>query len=163
MTTRFFAAAISLLLLACAGPMRSAGGDADAHHVVSTDWFVATEPYQSGHMAVLLSSLVTAPSDTTKGEGEYMVLMDGQKIWAKYQYRTRQAIKEDLKVGTIVIVADKNNEGLYQIPENRAEVVRIGWFMGTITDLTDLYKNEVSVSGEFRVQPDALRVIVAGN
>ena len=114
-------------------------------------------------MAVLLSSLVTAPSDTTKGEGEYMVLMDGQKIWAKYQYRTRQAIKEDLKVGTIVIVADKNNEGLYQIPENRAEVVRIGWFMGTITDLTDLYKNEVSVSGEFRVQPDALRVIVAGN
>lgn len=137
---------------------RSRAPGEDEHHLVAEDWFIGESPYQSGWMYVRLAKQLTSPSEGTKGEGEFMNI-DGSKIWTKYYYRTRPAAKDDIKLGVVVIVPEKSDEGVYVPPVDRDESRQIGWFMGTVTDLTDMFKNEVAV-GEYKVRPEALRVIV---
>lgn len=145
-----------------AGPSasRSRAPGEDEHGLVADDWFVADEAYRSGWIYVKLAKQMIAPTEGTKAEGEYM-LIDGQKIWTKYYYRTRPATKDDLRLGAIVIVFDRSDGCCYEPPKDRDNARSTAWWMGTVTDLTDLFKNEVAV-GEFKVRPEAMRVIVAG-
>jgi hypothetical protein len=65
---------------------------------------------------------------------------------------------DDLKVGKVVFMADLGEGEIYRPPHSRQETLENRWFMGTVTDASDLYKQEVRV-GEFRVNINAMRVV----
>jgi hypothetical protein len=47
-----------------------------------------------------------------------------------------------------------------QPQEQRVCPARCNWFMAKITDISDLYKGYVTVSGGYKVNPKNLRVLV---
>ncbi len=138
----------------------AAGGD-DDHFIQSDDYFVQKHDLE-GHawIWVDLAKAVTAPSSGSKGEGEFMKVRDGQNYWTKYYWQTRIANKSELKLGMHVIAFNDNRRNdIYQAPEKKDRARGGGWFYAKITDMSDLYKGYVTVSGNYKVSPGNLRVI----
>jgi len=134
----------------------------DAHYLQGDDYFVA-ERALGGEtwIRVMTAKMVTAPTAQTKNEGKFMQIADGKEIWTKYYWATRPASAGDIKIGTVIIALDiQGDEEIYRSPEDQQEAKTSFWFMAKITDVSDLYKGYVTVSGGYKVSPKALRVII---
>lgn len=134
----------------------------DDHYIQSDDYFISKEPYKTQTwMYVQLAKMKTPASAETKNEAEFMQVTDGNDVWTKNFWQTRIATKADLKLGAVVIVLDATgDEGVYRAPENKEEARTSSWFIAKITDLSDMYKGYLTVSGGYKVDPKAIRVIV---
>ena len=102
----------------------------------------------------------TPATAQTKNEAEFLTVRDGEEIWTKYYYKTRIAAKPELKLGLEVFVFDMNDNDIYRAPENKDEAIGNNWFMAKITDMSDMYKGYVTVSGGYKVKFDNIRVAV---
>ncbi len=134
----------------------------DDHFIQSDDYFISKEPYKTqAWIYVHLAKMKTPATAETKNEAEFMQVGDGSELWTKNYWQTRMATKDDLRLGVVVIVLDsQGDEGVYRAPENKEEARTSSWFIAKITDLSDLYKGHLTVSGGYKVDPKALRVIV---
>jgi len=134
----------------------------DDHFIQPDDYFISNDDFKSqAWIRVTLAKMKTPPSAATKNEAEFMQVLDGKDIWTKYYWSTRIAGSEELKIGAVVIMLDQSgDEGVYRAPENKDEARQVSWFMAKITDMSDLYKGYVTVSGGYKVDPKAIRVIV---
>ncbi len=134
----------------------------DDHFIQPDDYFISKEDFKSQPwIYVALAKMKTPPTATTKSEAEFMQVTDGKDVWTKYYWSTRIAASEELKIGTVVIMIDlPGDESIYRAPENKDEARQTSWFMAKITDMSDLYKGYVTVSGGYKVNPKAIRVIV---
>jgi hypothetical protein len=109
--------------------------------------------------------MLQAPSAQTRGEGLFLVLgpgagyAAGQRVWTRFYWRTRIATPEDIRLGKDVFASDLTQDGIYRQPNDRQESLNAGWWTGAITDLTDLYKQQVTVAGDYHVHIGALRVL----
>ena len=132
----------------------------DEHYIQQDDYFVATEPLgQSSWIYVKLAKMVTPPATQTKQEAEFYQIIDGNKLWTKHYWKTRRANKGELKLGAVVVAFEKQGENeVYFAPESKEESRGGSWFMAKITDVSDLYKNFVTVSGNYKVSIGNLRV-----
>ncbi len=134
----------------------------DAHFIQQDDYFIAGKAMGGNTwIRVDLAKMITPPDIKTKNEGKFMQIGDGKEVWTKYFWKTRVAVPADIKIGTLVIVLDiAGDESIYRAPENYEEAKTTAWFMAKITDISDLYKGYVMVSGGYKVNPKAIRVIL---
>ena len=138
----------------------------DPQFVDSADYFVRTEPYEGGYGGgVTLARMVRAPTTASSGEAEFVSLQNtgglrsGQRIWTRHFWRTQPATQQDLRDGATVIAFDAQTDGVYRKPQDRFEALTTGWWIGAVTDLSGMFRGEVQ-AGDYRVRPDALRVMV---
>ncbi len=155
----WFAALITVMLCI---PSFTLVAEEDEHFIQTDDFFISREAFKNqDYIYVNLAKLTQEPTKETKQEGQFMQVVDGKTVWTKNYYETRVATPEDLKIGTIVIVAEiTDSDEVYRAPENKDEARTCSWFMAKITDVSDLYKNIATVSGGYKVNDDAFRVIV---
>ncbi|MBM9502270.1 hypothetical protein JWG44_18625 [Leptospira sp. 201903071] len=133
----------------------------DAHYIQPDDFFISKEEFKNQSWIYLhLAKQLTPPSAKTKSEGEFLQVHDGNKVWTKFFYSTEIAKQNDLKIGINVIIADLGTEDGYRAPENKEEARTCSWFIAKITDVSDLYKGVVTVSGGYKIKVDAIRVPV---
>ncbi|TGL63383.1 hypothetical protein [Leptospira sarikeiensis] len=134
----------------------------DSHYIQPDDFFISREEYtDQTYINVYIGKEMTPASATkTKGEGEFLQVTDGKKYWTKYFYMTRLATDKDLKLGTKVIMFDMGTEDGYRAPATKEEARTGSWFMATITDVSDLFKGIVTVSGGYKIQKNNIRAIV---
>jgi hypothetical protein len=136
----------------------------DAQSVDSADYFVRSDEYQGGYGGyVALARMIRPPTSATGGEAMFMALQShagyrsGQRFWTRYFWKTRTALPADVRVGTTVLVFDAADHNVYRAPRDRFEAVLGSWWMGAVTDLTAMHRQEVGV-GDYQVRPNALRV-----
>lgn len=134
--------------------------DADAHYIQPSDYFISDREFPNqGWIYVHLAKVVTEPTAQTKYEGKFMKIHDGKEIWTKYYWKSRIASKAEIKLGATVISFDDNIvDNIYMAPKNKDQARNGQWFMGKITDTTDLYKGYVTVAGGYKIDVDNLRI-----
>lgn len=135
----------------------------DQQFVADSEFFVADQDYNGGWQWVVLARMVRPPSDTTHGEAQFMSMGGnrpaGERFWSRYFWSTKLATPADLKIGKVVFCADLSEGDVYRAPRNRHEVVENRWWMATITDDSDAYKQQL-LMGDYRANIGALRVAV---
>ena len=140
------------------------GGDTagDAQYIQPDDFFISEEPFKGQNwIRVTLAKQLKAPSAQTKSEGQFMQVLDGKEVWTKYYYRTRIATSSDIRMGAVIIALDVcGDEEVYRAPESKEDARTSPWFMAKITDVSDLHKGFVTVSGGYKVSVEALRIQV---
>jgi len=146
---------LSLLLLATTPVF----AEDDDHYINSDHYFIAQEKLTTGWIRVNLATLKTAATAQSKNEAEFITVKNGEELWTKFYYKTRIAAKEELKIGLEVIGFDVADNDLYRAPENKDEALQSDWFMAKITDVSDMYKGFVTVSGGYKIKIDNIRVV----
>ena len=151
-----------IFALLMSGFVTNAVAEEDQQYVLDDEYFISTEVFKNQDwIRVTLAKQQKAPSKETKNEDQYIQTGDGKTLWTKNFWKTGPALPEELKLGQIIIVLDAADEnGLYRTPENRDEAMTGSWFMAKVTDLSDLYKDIVTVSGGYKVKKDALRALL---
>jgi hypothetical protein len=134
----------------------------DDQYIQADDYFISDDAFTSqAWIWVSLSKMVTPPTESSKKEAEFMKVTDGNKVWTKYYYKSVIAMKSDLKLGTVIIgFNDNNRDDIYMPPDSKTSARGGAWFLGKITDLTDLYKGFVTIAGNYKLSPKNLRVLV---
>ncbi|HDP80005.1 MAG TPA: hypothetical protein ENN21_04090 [Spirochaetes bacterium] len=139
------------------------GTAGDAHFVQADDYFIGEKDLgRDTWIRVSMAKMLTPPTAQTKNEGKFMQIADGKEQWSRYYWSTRVATKADLRLGAIIIAFDvAGDESVYRSPESLEEAQTNPWFMAKITDMSQLHKGYVMVSGGYKVDVDNLRVAVA--
>ena len=152
--TRWSVIAVALL------PLGSNAATEDVHFLQPDDVFIADRALgKETYIYVKLAKTITAPSPGTRNEGEFMQVADGQNKWTQFVWRTRLATKEDLKLGQhFIAFHDHGVDGVYQAPTKKESARGNKWWYAKITDLTDTYKGYVTVSGNYKVGLNNLRI-----
>lgn len=152
-----FLSVFSLVLLFSSAPVSAE----DDHYIDDEHYFISREKLTSGWMSVTLATMKTPATVETKNEAEFLTVADGEEVWTKFFWKTRVLQKSEIKKGLLVIAFEgRNDEGVYCAPENKDEALGSPWFMAKITDLSDMYKGYVTVSGGYKVKVDNIRVAV---
>lgn len=135
----------------------------DKHYIQADDYFITDEEFTSQEwIYVHLAKMKTPATAETKNEAEFMKVKDGNDVWTKNFWQTRIATADDLKLGTVVIILDlQGDKGTYSAPRTKDDARQGTWFMAKITDVSDLYKKYVTVSGGYKVNLDGMRVRVS--
>jgi len=154
---------IAVALLALGSRAANAQQRLDQQFLADSEFFVADQDYNGGWQWVVLARMLRPPSDSTKGEAQFMAIgagkNAGERFWSSFFWRTGVAKPSDLTVGKVVFCADLSDNDVYRPPHNRQEALENRWWMATITDMSDMYKQEMRV-GEWRVNPNAMRIAV---
>ncbi len=133
----------------------------DDHFIQNDDYFTQKHGLDNNAwMYVELAKMITPPSAETKREGEFMKIKDAQNYWTRYFWKTRIASKKELKLGMHVIAFNDNHrDDLYRAPEKKSSARGGSWFYAKITDMSDMFRGFVTVSGNYKVGLKNLRVI----
>ena len=133
----------------------------DAHWVQADDYFVATRAFTSGWLGVSIAKMKEPATAASKGEALFFVIHDGRELNSAYFYRTRPALKADLVLGNLLICFDNNpKDRVRRAPRDKDNARPGDWWLGRITDLSDLAKGYATLAGSYHCAPDALRAIV---
>ena len=134
----------------------------DNHFLQADDYFIQEHPLENrSWMYVSLAKVVSPPSSSTKGEGEFMKVANGQNQWTGNYWRTRIAGKSEMKLGMhVIIFNDNRRDGVYQAPDKKERARGGAWFYAKITDMSDIYKGYVTVSGNYKIGLNNLRAII---
>ena len=113
-------AAVAFVFALCAVP---AFAEEDEHYIQPDDYFISKDAFKDQDwIHVNLSKMQEAPKKETKGEARFMQVGDGKSVWTKYYWKTRKAVKEDFKIGAVVIMMDvAGDESIYRAPESKDE------------------------------------------
>lgn len=134
----------------------------DIHYIQDDDYFISQVPYSGkSWMYVDLAKMLEKGKIETKWEAKFIKVSDGEETYSKYYWSTRIALKEELKVGLQVIVPELVGENdVYRAPESKEEARSTAWFTAKVTDISDMYKGYVTVSGGYKISTNALRVAI---
>lgn len=136
--------------------------NSDEHYIQPDDYFVAEEELgKKQWIYIYVSKMVTPATKETKNEAKFMRVKDSKEIWSKVYWKSRMAVKADIKIGAVVIGFDGSNEdGVNMPPKEKDEARQWNWFMTKITDTSDVHKGFVTTAGGTKVSLDALRIAV---
>ncbi|MBI5047480.1 MAG: hypothetical protein HZB54_00825 [Deltaproteobacteria bacterium] len=130
----------------------------DRHWIQPDDYFISERPYEHGWIYVSLAKMKQSSTAKTKGEAQFFRLHDSKDLWIKYFWKTRFAEETDIQIGALVICFEGNNrDNIYRAPENKNSARAANWFMGRVTDTSDLYKGAVRID-TYSCSPEAIRV-----
>ena len=147
--------------MAVAAPVPVAAPNEDQHWFQPDDYVIGQgELGNGGWQYVSLAKLQQAPSDATKGEGKFFDLKAAKEVWTAHYWRSRPATQDDLKLGAMVMCFDwDKRDNVRHAPTSKERSRTSGaWWMGRITDTSDLYKGAVTVV-TYSCSPDTLRVV----
>ena len=132
----------------------------DAHFVQVDDYFVLEQPLtDQSFVYAALGKMLTAPGTNTNSQGKFRRDLDNQEIWTQYFGKTRIARTADYILNQEVVFPNfMDSYGNYRAPESSTEA-RTGWWMkARVTDISELHKGFLTVSGGYKVNLNALRV-----
>lgn len=134
----------------------------DRHYIQGDDFFISEQPMgDNAWIYVTLAKMTQPPNAQTKGEAEFFKIANGASQWTKFFWRTRIARPDEIRLGTLMIMFEGNSRNdAYQAPQDKSDARQNSWFMARVTDVSDLYKGYVTVSGGYKVNPQNLRVLV---
>lgn len=133
----------------------------DNHFIQGDDYFIQRHGLENHTWIwVELAKMVQSPGPATKGDAEFMKVKDGKNYWTRHYWRTRIASQNELRLGLQVIAFNDNHSSTYDAPIKKDRARGGNWFMARITDMSDMYKGYVTVSGNYKVNLGNLRVIV---
>lgn len=140
--------------------VQAPSGDMDSHFIRSDEYFAALRPVKGGGTSdVLIAKMLQPASDATKGEAQFMDSHKGTEFWTRTYWKTRPATPEDLKLGATVIYWGRYaKDRVYYAPRNEKEARNVAWKLNKITDVSDLFKGEVTVAGNKKISVDSIRV-----
>ena len=141
--------------------VQAPSGDMDSQFIRADEYFATVKPVKgSGVTDIMIAKMLAPPSDATKGEAQFMDSHKGAEFWTRNFWKTRPANQDDLKLGTTVIYWGRYaKDHVYFAPRNEKEARNVTWKLNKITDVSDLFKGEVTVAGNKRVSIDSIRVI----
>jgi hypothetical protein len=137
----------------------------DAHYLnPAQEYLVAGEEYQGGYIYVTLATMLQGPTEATQGEAQFVSLGGqrgaGERFWSRFYWKTRTATPADIALGRIVFVLNATDaQGVYRAPQGRTDAVQTGWFMGTIVDVSELFRQRVLVDA-YTANLNGLRIPV---
>lgn len=136
-------------------------GDMDSQFIRSDEYFTSLKPVKAGGATdVQIAKMTTPPSDASKGEAQFMDSYKGTEFWTRNFWKSRPANQDDLKLGATVIYWGRYAKNhVYFAPRNEKEARNVAWKLSKITDISDLFKGEVTVAGNKKVAIDSIRVI----
>jgi hypothetical protein len=134
--------------------------DDDDHYIDAEHYFITKEKLKQGWIYVTLATMKTPATAQTKNEAEFITVKDGEEVWTKFYYKTRILKKEEIKVGVEVIMCEIADDETYRAPADKDEALQGTWFMAKITDVSDMFKGYVTVSGGYKVKLDNMRVVI---
>ena len=140
-------------------PVSAEDGEEDEHYIGTDKYFVANEKLKSPWMYVNLATMKTPASAKTKKQAEFMLVRDGVEMWTEFYWKTRILTEKEIKTGVVVIAFEASDGDVYRAPESKDEAIQNNWFMAKITDVSDLYKGYVTVSGGYKVKVNNMRAI----
>lgn len=134
----------------------------DGHYIQADDYFIQHHGLEDRTWIwVELAKMVSTPNGATKGEAEFMKIKDGKNYWTSHYWRTRIASQAELRLGLPVIAFnDSHYNGVYDAPGRKDRARGGSWFMARITDMSDMYKGYITVSGNYKVSLRNLRLII---
>lgn len=132
----------------------------DAHFVQVDDYFVMEQPLAGqGFVYSALGKMLTAPAPKTDNKGKFRRLPDNQELWTQYYTKTRIAQAADYVLNKEVFFSNYlDSYGNYRAPESLAEAQNGWWMKARVSDISELHKGFLTVSGGYRVNLNALRV-----
>ena len=135
-------------------------GNEDAHFIQSDDYFIGHEELgEHSYIYVDLAKMITPPSSGSKDEGQFMKVHDGQNKWTGHIWQSRIASPHELRLGMHFIAFHNNqNNGVYHAPKKKDSARGGTWWYAKITDMSDTYKGFVTVSGNYKVGLDNIRI-----
>lgn len=134
-------------------------GDEDDHYIGADKYFVGNEKLKGPWMYVQLATMKTPASAKTKKQAEFLLVRDGAEMWSEFYWKTRILAENEIKIGVVVIAFEASDGDVYRAPESKDEAIQNNWFMAKITDVSDLYKGYVTVSGGYKVKVNNMRAI----
>ncbi len=136
----------------------------DKHFVQDDDYFIAAneELGDAGWVDLQIGKMITPVGPKTKNEAQFLQIADGEKVWTRNFFKTRIAKKEEIKIGAYIVFPNLPEEDGYRSPEDKAEARRASWAMAVVTDVSDLFKNQVGIPDGRKVRLDAARVAFLG-
>ncbi len=139
------------------GPAHASGED--RHWMQADDYFISEVPWQQSWIYVHLSKMKRPPGPGTKDQALFFQLDDSREVWTQHYWRTRPAGPDDLELGELVLCFNDSSQGnVYQAPQTKDKARTGKWFMGRITDVSDVFKGVVQVD-TYSCAVDAVRAV----
>lgn len=132
----------------------------DDHYISSDYYFITKEKFTQGYIYVTLATMKTPATKQTKDQAEFTEISSGNEVWTKFYYKTRILAKNEIKTGVVIIACNVSDEEAYRAPDSKDEAINTSWFMAKITDVSDMYKGYVTVSGGYKVRLNNMRIAV---
>ncbi|MCE1227544.1 MAG: hypothetical protein LWW87_13850 [Geobacteraceae bacterium] len=141
--------------------VQAPSGDMDSHFIRSDEYFATLRPVKGGGASdVMIAKMLQPASDATKGEAQFMDSHKGTEFWTRTYWKTRPATQEDLKLGATVIYWGRYaKDRVYYAPRNEKEARNVAWKLNKITDISDLFKGEVTVADNKKIAVDSIRIM----
>lgn len=137
-------------------------GNWDRHFIQPDDYFVLDAPLDNnaGWVYARVAKMITAPSEQTANQAQFMFTNDGTTTWTRNYFRTRLATRADLQLGRQIFMLDATDDNsYYRAPESNQEARSNWWFTSRIVDTSELFKNVVMVADGYKINENAIRVI----
>ncbi len=141
----------------------AAPGVLDQHFIYGDEVFVLDDAFKPGESwsYAKLAKVRQSPSVQTKGQGQFFLIHAGKDVWSEFAYTTRVATPADLTLGQSIIIFEDNSRDSIYFPPIDQKSARTGtWFICRITDLTDLFKQQVMAGGRYQVHTSNIRIAV---
>lgn len=132
----------------------------DAHFILVDDYFVMEQALAGQDFVfAALGKMLTAPGPNTNNQARFRRILDNQELWSTHYAKTRLARTADYILNQTVWYPNyQDSFGNYRAPESDTEA-RSGWWMqARISDISELHKGWLTVTGGYRVNLNALRV-----
>lgn len=134
----------------------------DPHWIRSDEYFVQGGPLVQGWAWVYLAKMKQPASSATKGKALFFYTQDGSEEWAEHYHLTRPAGPADFAEGNLLLCFLQNTHGnVNQAPPTKEESRGGGprWFIGRVTDASDVGRGYVTLAAGRRCAPETLRAI----
>ena len=135
----------------------------DAHFLAADEYFIAPGERSWTWDRVAVARLLAGPTATSRGRAQFLVVGPsagyglGDRVWTQHYWRSRAATTEDAVVGKRVFCLGVSANAVYRAPRDRGEALNAGWWTLTITDVSNLARQEVQC-GIYRLNANCLRV-----
>ena len=133
----------------------------DQHFIYADEVFIDDKAYPGeGWSYVELAKVLQLPNAESRGQGKYFPIVKGKEVWTAHAWSSRPIAANEITLGqTVIVCNDNQREGVYLPPAGKKDARTGGWFIGRITDVSDLFKNQVTVAGHYTIATSNLRVV----
>ncbi|MBN8525510.1 MAG: hypothetical protein J0M02_09250, partial [Planctomycetes bacterium] len=137
-----------------------AQGEHDKHYIYPDEVFIDDQAFTGqGYHYVELAKVKQAPTAERKGQGEFFPIVKGKEVWTEHAWTSRIATQADIVLGqTVIVFEDNMRDSAYDAPADKKDARTGRWFICRITDVSDLFKQQVTVAGHYTAFIANLRV-----
>ena len=135
----------------------------DAQFLRPNEYFIAPGERSWTWDRVGVGRILSGPTAASRGQSQFVVVGKGagyevgDRIWTQYYWSSRPASFEDAVVGKRVFCLSASDNQVYRGPRNRDEALNAGWWTLTITDVSNIARQELQC-GIYRLNLSCVRV-----